>query len=308
MNDSIPQTLDKRLVTLGDLEERLSRFPHDPLVREEAGYAAVHAGRQAAELYFQACHGVQDVAPGLKGETSYSTSQVLLKDLLRQILSDDSAMHLDPIRELAIALRGDRDPLSIGVASMGASVALLGLKSFGGVFGAWQMNVLAFDSMTWREHVSFNERILGLADGVHLESAQSAATLYNLPGITYLRSGSFANIAKAYFREIVTTDDRAQQRKAFEGAQTALASIEETVSDCEQTREALFMDTKYAMETACREVIDGDGTNASEFWMVRDALEVESLVESVRQLEPCRELVDAVATSARLSGRACKSC
>jgi hypothetical protein len=291
--------LRDRLAELADYKDQLGKYPYDDALRKKAGYCALHAAREAAEIVYQNTFaGVSDVAPGLQGPQAYVKSQESLRDLLRQVLSDEIATDpTDPLNRLAMALRRkEADPMGVGVAATQASVALLGLHELGGIFGAWQVVVLAFSQMDWREHVEFNQRVLKDAEQLHPEVAMETAQLYELPGLSYLKAGCHGNVAKAAYRAVAEQEDPSVRREAIRIGDRAMAVIENEFDD--ETRTLLIFPTMQAMQVACAEAM-GERDAAVDFWDGLGENRIQEVLKKLKEIEPSEALVKLVQTSAR---------
>ena len=276
---------------LGRLEPELRAFPHDTSLRIEAGYAALHAAREVAEAIFRRDTGRTDIAPGLAGPESLDRSQELFNDFVAQVMAD--RIELDPLAEMAVILAAPKTLRALGRATTGACVALLGLHEYGGVFGAWQLQILAFNRLTWQEHVAFNERILADARRIRPVSAIEMAERYSLPPLAYVRAGSIGNILKASYRAIATNAAAASEWDASDVAERAYVALEKDTPD--DTKGDLLMDTMRAMRAAIAEHLDSS-TTAHTFWARVD--NPEGVLTDLRRIEPSAALVRLVEESA----------
>lgn len=288
---TLDKALSERIRALASLETRLRAFPVDGDLHREAGYAALHAAREAAEAVYRGRQGVHDVAPKLRGARALSESRDATLSLLRQIMEDH--VSLDPLRELALVLQVPQDAFEIGVSATNAAVALLGLCEYGGVFAAWQVQTLAFDWMSWREHVDFNARILAYARRISPESAAKAAQVYSLPPPAYLVAGAIGNIAKSAYRAVAESSSAVERREAKKMGDERMNEIDETFG--EDIKTMLLWPTMLAMRAGTSLAL-GDRAASTRFWQSRS--DVPQIIGDVKGIEPSQDLVALVMTSA----------
>lgn len=297
---NMPSGLDAELRSLAQCAAQLRSQPHAPGHRLSAGYAALHTARLASALHFSNRHpGVADVAHALQtheGDT-YKYSRLTIGEIVRDVLSDASAQYLSPLRDLGAALRTGAGPWEIGNASIRACVALLGLREFGGVFGVWQFNTLAYDDLSNSEHIDFNNKVLKFAGQLQARSADEAASMHRLPSLGYLKAGCLGNIAKANMRQIALDP---QAEAAREHVLLARRALEQAASYGDIVNTQLQVVTKRAMLAACEEAVMHQ---PSLFWQALNHENAKHVADRVRRVEACAQLValvDKAAESRRL--------
>lgn len=296
---SFQEGLRHRLRDLAQHAEDLQRFPDDRRLRERTGYSALHTARYVSELVYRSTHGVEDVAPGLRGLEALPMSLGQMRTLLREVRTNQAST--DAMTAMQVALTNRDDPHEVATSAAMAGWLLLGARELGGVMSAWQLPTIFFDLMSWSEHIDFNQFILDHAQALYQPSADAAAAEYGLPNRDFLLAGSIGNIAKACYRAVAETKDAEERMGYSDRGDTAMHDIEETFS--KTTRDELWFPTMRAMRAACAGVV-GRQDEERAFWLSLDADARSNIVRQVRKTEPSEALVSRVEESCSYFERA----
>lgn len=290
---SFQEGLQSHLQDLALHSKEYQRWPDDRRLREKTGYAALHTARYVAELVYRATHGVEDVAPGLRGLEALPTSLGQVRTLLREVRTN--RVSTDAVTAMQVALANRDEPQEVARSCAMAGWLLLGPRDLGGVMCAWQLPTIFFDAMPWSEHVKFNQFIHDQSKKLYRQSADAAAAEFGLPNLDYLLAGSIGNIAKACYRAVAEAGDSEKRMMFSDRGDTAMNDIEETFS--KMTRDELLFPTMRAMRAACAGLV-GRRAEERKFWASMDAKARADVVDQVRRIEPCQELVSRVEESA----------
>lgn len=296
-NSSLPvlsfqEGLCHRLRDLSQHADEFRQWPDDRRLRERTGYSALHTARYVAELVYRATHGVEDVAPGLRGVEVTPASLGQMQTLLRDVRARQAGR--DALDAMRVALTNREHPHEVAASSAMAAWLLLGRHELGGVMSAWQLPTIFFDAMPWSDHIKFNQFVYDQASQLYRPSADAAAAEYGLPNIDFLLAGSVGNIAKACYRAVAEADDDEERMAFSDRGDTAMLDIENTFSKA--TREELLFPTMRAMRAACAGII-GRRDVEREFWTKLNAEERARIVREVRRIEPSKALANRVEES-----------
>ncbi len=282
---------EQQLKQLVQLTNTLRSEPDNKIRRTETGYCTVHLSRLASESVYHASHGVHGVAPRLnRNPIIFSDTCEALVQLARCVMADN--INIDALAHLNDAIMAVGSPLEVGFSSVHASVALLGLNTIGGIYGAWQIQTLVWSAMPWEEHVEFNQHILKLVESLDPESAASDSKEYDLPGVQYMQAGCYYNIAKACWRAVVEGEATDRSKDDLLGiADEAMLNL---LKLDEEQRQTVHFATLEAMQAAV-----GSQVGASRlYWAEKSASERKAIVKSVEATETSEALRKVVSDSA----------
>ncbi len=289
---SLPEAMLDGLQRLTEVYSQRLRYPHDDTLRIRLGYLCAIAGRQAATEVYRLTNQIDSITPGLpqtdkRGEVTSSLLTFLRQVMSGEILRDPD----DPLLRLMTNLQRDRNLFSVGESAIRSAVALLRLTEYGGVLAAWQLQALAFNLMSWADHVAFNERILEYARGLCPESAWEAARKYELPGPDYLEAGCLGNIVNASYRVALLHPGDARGQAARARGDRALEEVEKRSSP--ELKKTMLLGCLQVTRAACAAVC-GDGEAARRHWDSVARADLPRILDDIARTEPCvpaRELV-----------------
>jgi hypothetical protein len=294
----IPEAMLGGLSRLWEAYGHRLRYPHDDTLRTELGYLCAQLGRRMATDVYELLTRVDAVAPGQLPGADPTRVAVPLRAFLREVMSGDIARDPDyPLLQLMTALRTGGNVFTVGEAAVRSAVALLGLKEFGGVFAAWQLQAIGFTLMTWDDHVSFNERILEyIHRDICRESAARRADEYLLPGLDYLVAGCRGNVVNASYRIALTDPTPGRRDAARAVGDQYLDELERSTTPA--MKQTLLLGGLQVTRAACAAAL-GDATTADRHWSAIPPKEVPQILIDLERTEPCVPVRERVLGIAR---------